>query len=192
MITKDAEYNALRAEILNLISIQNTYIIVIAMYTITITILGIGLERENNILFLLPYTILFSFQRIIAAKREGYLKIAAYIAVYLEEQKGWKFRYKKIANLTYSLNNEDNRKLSMIKNIFSGRISSLQLGLLCSFMSILMCLLKLLDDSFQLFLDGSVILFAIILFVSLCYFNKDSLKTMQKREEYIQYMAISK
>ena len=61
MVDSNTEYNALRSEILNLISIQNTYII--AMYTITITILGFGLQTQNSFLFLLPYIVLFSFQK---------------------------------------------------------------------------------------------------------------------------------
>lgn len=81
----------LRQEILDLITIQNTYIV--AMYTITITIIGIGLERKSNVLFLLPYIILFSFQCIISAKKDGYIRIAAYIAVYLEERDGWEKQY---------------------------------------------------------------------------------------------------
>ena len=98
MITKDSEYTMLKQEIISLVEIQNTYII--AMYTITITILGVAFERKSQILFLLPYIILFSFQRIISAKRDGMLRIASYIAVYLEEGTGWESIYETISNRT--------------------------------------------------------------------------------------------
>ncbi|NSF39953.1 hypothetical protein [Blautia wexlerae] len=183
-IEKDTEYSALRQEILNLITIQNTYII--AMYTITITILGIGIERKSSILLLLPYVILFSFQRIIAAKKDSYLRVAAYIAVYLEDGDGWEWRYKKISENTIGIQ-KANKKKFVIKDIISGRISSLQLGLLCSSMSIGMCLIenckKILTMS-----NLTIVILSIALFVSLCYFCKDTLETMKKRDNYIQIM----
>lgn len=144
MIDPNTEYNALRAEVLNLISIQNTYII--AMYTITVTILGIGLQTQNSLLFLLPYTVLFSFQRTISAKRDGYLRIAAYIAVYLEKGSGWESRYETIVRSIQPVpNSKNNKLLSIGKNIILGRISSLQLGVICSIASIITSLLKLKD-----------------------------------------------
>lgn len=99
MITPDTEYTMLRQEILDLINIQNNYII--AMYTITITILGIALERQSQVLFLVPYLILFSFQRIISAKKDGMVRIAAYISVYLEKDKeGWESKYEELVAAT--------------------------------------------------------------------------------------------
>ncbi len=55
-VTKDSEYIELKEEVIALIQIQNNYII--AMYTITVSILAFAIERNNEWLFLLPYIIL--------------------------------------------------------------------------------------------------------------------------------------
>lgn len=184
MIKKDTEYSALKQEILDLINIQNNYII--AMYTITITILGIAMERKNATLFLLPYIVLFSFQRIIAAKRDGYLRIAAYIAVYLEEGEGWESNYKNTINQISVTKKK--RKKTVIENIISGRLSSLQLGLLCSLLSIGF------SFKYEDIEAGKIIIlgFAVVLFGLLYYFNKDILQNMDKRESYINSLKEQK
>lgn len=187
MVDSNTEYNALRNEILNLISIQNTYII--AMYTITITILGFGLQTQNSFLFLLPYIVLFSFQRIISAKRDGYLRIAAYITVYLEEGSGWESRYATITGSMQSTKHKNKLNI-VIYNVFIGRISSSQLGFLCSSISIIVTLLNITEDNVPLTIV--TILSAVILFSLLLYFNKNTLKSMKKREEYIELMKNTK
>lgn len=187
MVDSNTEYNALRSEILNLISIQNTYII--AMYTITVTILGIGLQTQNSLLFLLPYTVLFSFQRTISAKRDGYLRIAAYIAVYLEEGSGWESKYATIIS-SIQPTKHNNKFVTVINNIFVGRISSSQLGILCSSISIIMASLNITDNNFPLTI--ATILSAVVLLLLLLRYNKNTLKSMKKREEYIQLMKSAK
>lgn len=184
MITKDSEYTMLKQEIISLVEIQNAYII--AMYTITITILGVAFERKSQILFLLPYIILFSFQRIISAKRDGMLRIASYIAVYLEEGTGWESIYETISNRTIE---SINRKKvhSRIFNVLMGRLCSAQLGLLCSSASIIMHFynnkIKLLDFYNVKIHEVLIPLIAILLFVSLCYCTKDVFNS--KRQQYI-------
>lgn len=187
MVDSNTEYNALRSEILNLISIQNTYII--AMYTITITILGFGLQTQNSFLFLPPYIVLFPFQRIISAKKDGYLRIAAYITVYLEEGSGWESRYATITSSMQSTKHKNKLNI-VIYNVFIGRISSSQLGFLCSSISIIVTLLNITEDNVPLTIV--TILSAVILFSLLLYFNKNTLKSMKKREEYIELMKNTK
>ena len=191
MITKDSEYTMLKQEIISLVELQNTYII--AMYTITITIFGVAFERKSHILFLLPYIILFSFQRVISAKRDGILRIAAYIAVYLEEGKGWESSYEKVVDKTTKESN-GKEKFSRFMNIITGRISSLQLGALCSIASIIMCCYNkgiTLSNIYDLKLTDSLVLIAaIVLFAVLYYWTKDVLKS--KRQRYIESLENAK
>ena len=79
-MNKEEEHLSLRSEIISLVEIQNNYII--AMYTITIALITLAIQQKNVWIYLLPYVILFSFQRIILAKRDIMLRIAAYIAVF--------------------------------------------------------------------------------------------------------------
>lgn len=186
MVSKEAEYASLRQEMINLIDLQNNYII--AMYTITVTILGIAYERRSHILFLLPYVILFSFQRIISAKRDGLLRIAAYVSVFLEKDDGWESRYSKVVNETCYKNNKV--RYTKFMNIITGRMSSFQLGFLCSISSIITCcinkninLTNLSDISLK---ESSTLICSVALFAILYYWNKDSLKAMDKRTIYIE------
>lgn len=184
MVTKDSEYTMLKQEIISLVELQNTYII--AMYTITITILGVAFERKSEILFLLPYVVLFSFQRIISVKRDGMLRISSYIAVYLEEGEGWESKYEEIFNRT---TRRSRKRFSKFTNIFIGRISSLQLGLLCSASSIIMHFynkIKLLNLNSLELQDVLVVLSSIILFTCLNYSVKDIFKS--KRKQYIRIL----
>lgn len=192
MISKDVEYTMLKQEILGLINIQNNYII--AMYTITVTIWGIAYERRSHILFLLSYIILFSFQRIITTKKEGMIRLAAYIVVYLED--GWEKNYHSMVAET--LEKRDSKKVfSQFMNMISGRISSLQLGFLCSASSVIMCLVNMdMTISENLILKIKIIdlislIGAISLYVVLWYWNKNVLKTMKMRSDYIELLKNS-
>ena len=128
-MNKDSEYMSLRAEIISLVEIQYNYIV--TMYTITIAIISLAIQQKNEWLFLLPYIILISFQRVISAKRNVMLRIAAYIAVFLDGDIGWEKNYNEIVNHTLNKHN-NTEKFSKLKNVLSGRISSLQLGVVCS------------------------------------------------------------
>lgn len=77
------EYVVHNESIRNMEVIKETY--VIAMYTITFATIGIGIQVQNPILFLLPYLILFPFQRIIQNKNCNIQKRAALIAVFGED-----------------------------------------------------------------------------------------------------------
>lgn len=81
------EYLSLRSEIISLVDIQYNYIL--AMYTISIALISLAIQQQNEWIFLLPYIVLFSFQRVISAKRNIMIRIAAYIAVFLDEEFGW-------------------------------------------------------------------------------------------------------
>lgn len=193
-MNKQTEYASLRAEIISLESIQSNYIA--GMYTITIAIVTLAIQQQNEWIFLLPYIILFSFQRIITAKKNAMLRIAAYIAVFLDGEFGWEKNYNEIVNNT--LNKHNNKeKFSKFKNIISGRISSLQLGLVCSLGCIILSISHILEDkgwksldSIEWknigFLDMLPVIFAVLLFCGLLDWCKDSLKAIDMRNKYIE------
>ena len=185
------EYNSLRTEIIELVNIQNNYII--AMYTITIAILSLAIQQENEWLFLLPYVILFSFQRIISAKNDGMLRIAAYIAVFLDENVGWEKNYEQITGVAKTTGRD---KFSKFMNVISGRISSMQLGVVCSIGCAITCVKKIGGDidswSNLNFWEVLPIVVALFLFGSLREWCKGTLKNMEIRKEYIKNLEILK
>lgn len=187
------EYNSLRAEILGLINIQNNYIV--AMYTITIAILSLAIQQQNEWLFLLPYVILFSFQRIISAKNDGMIRIAAYIAVFLDGEIGWEKNYSEIVNRT---TNKRSDKFSKLLNVISGRISSLQLGVVCSVGCSILSVLKIKESEYGSWANIANLRYtyvlpifcAILLLGSLKEWCKGALKNVSIRDQYIDALKV--
>lgn len=191
IVTNKEEYNSLRTEIIELVNIQNNYII--AMYTITIAILSLAIQQENEWLFLLPYIILFSFQRIISAKNDGMLRIAAYIAVFLDENIGWEKNYNQIIKATRIANHD---KFSKFMNVISGRISSMQLGVVCSLGCAIMCIKNIgfsINEWSNLnFWEMLPMVIGLFLFGGLREWCKGALQNIGVRDEYIKNLEILK
>lgn len=102
---------------------------------------------------------------------------------------------KAISDLTDQIANISKRKKKkvMIKSIITGRISSLQLGLLCSCMSIGMSIANRKWMLYKITIeDFAIICLAVVLFVLLYNFSKDSLNTMEQRKKYIEIMEAEK
>lgn len=186
-MSKEVEYAALKQEILNLDSKKANY--VIAMYTIMITISIFALEVKNEWYFLITYIVLFAFERQILSIREGSIRIAAYITVFLEEGIGWESNYEDIFNET-CVKSEQKIIYSKIVDILSGRIAVTQLGLFCSIGSIGMSIFNN-EITFQSigkadFFDAICICSAIFLFVLIKLWCRNATKTMNIRSKYIQ------
>lgn len=124
------------------------------------------------------------------------LRIAAYISVFLDGPDGFEKNYTKIVKKT---TNRFSRKkpYSWFRNVASGRISSLQLGALCSSLCIIKYLLikrngrwllfEWIENYTQItFIDTFPILAALGLFALLCYKCRDALGSMRDRENYIR------
>lgn len=186
------EYSSLRNEILGLISIQNNYII--AMYTITVTILVFGIERKNEWIFLLPYIILFSFQKNISAKKDAMIRIAAYITVFHENGMGWESFHEKIVDNTSG----GEEKGFSIKSFIAGKVASFQLAAVCSIGTIIQCVYNNVekwkgDNSFWSFLHTSLpIILAIVLYFLLRFIYANALKLRMTRQEYIKRLKLIK
>lgn len=197
---KKEEYNSLRAEVLGVIDIIQNYII--AMYTISIAILTFAVQQQNAWLFLLPYVVLFSFQRIIVAKKDIMVRIAAYIAVFLDGDFGWEKNYKEIYENTTVKHNASGQ-FSNLMNAISGRISSLQIGVVCSLGCLIMNIYSVYEiiqkstpDTYVLdkisAMDILPSVCAILLLAALKEWCKNSLNSMQRREQYIQSLTAYK
>lgn len=104
-MNNNEEFSSLRDEIIESITLQNNYIV--AMYTIAVTIMVFAIEKNNSVLFLMPYMILFPFQSIINSKRDGMLKMGAYIEVYYGQDFKWEHTNYLI---TDAMNQKRNRK----------------------------------------------------------------------------------
>lgn len=194
------EYASLRSEIIGLVSIQNNY--VIAMYTITVAIITFAIQQKNEWIFLLPYIILFSFQRIISTKRNIMLRIAAYISVFLDEDFGWEKNYNDIVDNTLGKHN-DKEKFSKFKNVISGRISSLQLGLVCSIGCIIICVIRIFENHKWIhwrniilndiaFIEVLPVFCSVLLFCALIDASRGALNAMRIRNSYIDSLTIYK
>lgn len=184
---KEVQYEVLKQEILNLDSKKANY--VIAMYTITITVSIFSLEIRNEWYFLITYIILFAFERQILSIREGSIRIAAYMAVYLEEGEGWESNYKQIFEQTCVKSDQEVR-YSKIVDILSGRIAVTQLGLFCSIASIGMSIYNN-NITFQSignanFFDALCICSSICLFALIKLWCKNATKTISIRDRYIE------
>lgn len=187
------QYTALKAVMQGIVEIQSNYII--AMYTITVAIIGIGLQFRNEWLLLLPYVVLFSFQRIIQAKKDNSLRVSAYIAVFLDGPDGFERNYEQIVQET-TIRFSHGKPFSKIRNIISGRISSLQLGFLCSGLCVIQHLFDKNDEEMLFnqwirnpaeirFIDTIPVIMAIFLLALLNYRCRYALTSMKDRNNYI-------
>lgn len=183
-IDKQTEYATLRQEILDSITARDNYII--AMYTITTAVLCLAFELHNSILFLIPYIILFAFQNSIVSKNENMIVLATYIAVYLEEGNGWESRNIDLKNIMHE--GVPFKRPRSIWNCLSGRIGSVQLGLLCSISCIVYAVSAILSATQvnEVIEPGISIALSIILYILIRVQTKDVLKLGKRRKAYIE------
>ena len=196
-MSKSEEYTSLRSEIISLVDIQYNYIL--AMYTISIAIISLAIQQQNEWIFLLPYIVLISFQRVISAKRNIMIRIAAYIAVFLDGDFGWEKNYNDIIDNTLKKHN-NKKKFSWFKNIISGRISSLQLGIVCSMGCIIVSMNHILEnnhwDSVRNIIWSDVrlieivpVIGAIALLAYLMDWSRGAVDAMEVRDKYIESLT---
>ncbi len=180
------EYETLRQEILNSIVACDNY--KIAMYTITAAILCAAFEFKNAILFLIPYVILFAFQWAIESKNENMIVLSAYISVFLEKGNGWESNSSNIKKTIYA--NSTFEKPKGFASRIIGRISSAQLGLLCSISSIVYSLMELAMQESLIVLarDLSCILLSVVLYIRIRVRTNKICTLNTRRKAYIEYL----
>ncbi len=189
-IDKHAEYATIRQEILDTINARDNY--VIAMYTITAAILCAAFELQNPILFLIPYIILYAFQNAVATKTENMIVLAAYIAVFLEEGVGWESNNYNIKEIMHK--DIPYKRANSIWKFLVGRISSVQLGMLCSIACTLYSIFDILAaNGIQNIIEACIyIVLAIILYVLIRIQTNDILTVRDRRNAYIENLQKAK
>lgn len=183
-IDKPTEYATLRQEILDSIAAKDNYII--AMYTITTAVLCVAFELQNPILFLIPYVILFAFQNAIATKNENMIAIAAYIAVCLEKGSGWESNNIKLKGVMQK--GIPYKRLTSIWKFLIGRISSVQLGMLCSVSCTVIAIIDILaaEQICEMIESGAYIILSAVLYILIRIQTKNVLSLKDRREAYIK------
>lgn len=189
-IRPETEYQTLRAEILNSIVACDNY--KTAMYATTAAILAIAFPFGTPILFLLPYIALFAFQQSIGAKNENMILMAAYIAAYLEEGSGWESENAGLIDIMRT--GSSYKPPKRIVRYVLGRISSVQLGMLCSILSIIYSTCEIVASGFSTasIIPCFCIVFSIVLYVIIRIQTKDVLKLGKRKNEYIANLKVHK
>ena len=145
---KNTEYSALKNELINLDTERNN--LVIAMYSIFITVFCFSVEFKNKFALLSLYIVLFAFQRRFITIREGMNRVAAYIAVYLDNPYGWESNFITIFQET-CVKNKQIVKMPKVIELVTGRVASVQLGLISSFGTIIMIIIAYIERIQQSF-----------------------------------------
>ena len=165
------EYAAIKAEIIAINNAKVSYII--AMHTIVVAIIGLGLDSKLNspFVFLVPYIILFTFQRIIANENYKSLRLSAYLAVFGAD--GWEKHYSVLHSRGFTPTFD---KISLV-DLSILRIPSLYLG----FISSLICFVVAVKMPSMI-----AVIVSPCLFVLLALYVRQSLSGENIREKYIQ------
>jgi len=187
------EYTCITNRITSSFQVKHSYNI--AMYTITIAIIGFAVETKNAWLFLLPYIVLFSFHRIIQNERYRINKYDAFLAVYSDDV--WEQGYKEFHdNLkkTYTVHTHGITTSKLV------RVSALHLGLVCSMMSIFMRAYNLVctGEGYDLNLlvknctlgDVFLLVAALGLLVLMFFWCKNANDSIATREKYIRQIKL--
>lgn len=182
-IDEKAEYETLRQEILNSIVACDNY--KIAMYTITVAILCAAFEFGSGILFLIPYVILFAFQWAIESKNENIIVLSAYISVFLEKGDGWETESGNIKKTIYAKSTY--KKPKGFASRIIGRVSSAQLGLLCSISCIVYSAMELVtQERLVVYIKGSCCcVLSIVLYILIRIQTHKVFKLNARKEEFI-------
>lgn len=102
MLLSTQEYTALKSEIQQCIEFE--FVSQTTMITTVIAIFAIAFQQNNAWLFTIAYLPLVYFQTVINRKRNGRLKIAAYIQVFHSEDDHWEKMIYEVAKRTYTDN----------------------------------------------------------------------------------------
>lgn len=145
---KNTEYSALKNELINLDTERNN--LIIAMYSIFITVFCFSVEFKNKYALLSLYIVLFAFQRRFITIRDGMNRIAAYIVVYLDNPYGWESNLITIYKET-SDKNKQIVKMPKVIELVTGRVATVQLGLFSSFGTTIMIIIAYIERIQQSF-----------------------------------------
>lgn len=182
-INEETEYETLQQEILNSIVARDNW--KIAIYIITAAILCVAFEFENALLLLIPYVILFAFQWAIESKNENMIVLSAYISVFLEKGDGWESNSGNIKKAIYA-KTAYKKPQGFVSRII-GRVSSVQLGLLCSVSCIICSIVELVaaKDPIVCIKGVCCCVLSIVLYILVRIQTHKVFKLNARKEEYI-------
>lgn len=103
--TTDKEYQMIRNEIDQKISLHNTLLTFTITTTVAILAIAVGVENTNAFLFLLPFCVIIPMSNRIAYYRKAMAKLSSYLIVFCESQPGsinWETRNLEFFKLTNS------------------------------------------------------------------------------------------
>lgn len=99
------EYAALKSEIQQCIEFE--FSAQTTMITLVVAIFAIAFQQGNAWLFMIAYLPLIHFQTVMNKKRNGRLRIAAYIQVFYSEYGSWESIIYEVGKRTYTTNSRD-------------------------------------------------------------------------------------
>lgn len=189
------EYACITNRITTSFQVKHSYNI--AMYTITIAIIGYALETKNAWLFLLPYVVLFSFHRIIQNERYRINKYDAFLAVYSDDI--WEQEYKEFHDNLKQCYRIHEHGITTSKFV---RVPALHLGFVCSVMSISMQVYNLVYINGRYDLnclvtdytlgDLFLLVVACVLLILIFLWCKNANNSIATREKYIEQIKQQK
>lgn len=94
------EYAALKSEIQQCIGFE--FVSQTTMITVVIAVVSLAFQQNNAWLFAISYLPLMYFQTVMNKKRNGRLKIAAYIQIFHEEDVHWEKAVYGVAKKVYA------------------------------------------------------------------------------------------
>ena len=182
------EYSAIRAEIISASEIKHNYII--AMNAAVLTLIGLGLQLQNRYLFLLPYIVLFSFQKRITAQNNNMVRLSAFLVVFSNDK--WEKGLYERSKFTKE------KEYSKLRNSRIMRINSCQLGLISTLIYMVSTLFNMYSKGLlrsgmdlKIQITGFVsIIVAWLLFFLLHLWCMNALNALADRQYYIEKNSI--
>lgn len=173
------EYNIIKEEIFVLM--QRCDNLIVTMYTISITLLGVGLELNNENCYFLIILFLLPMQGLINVRRFHMARCSVYIEMCLEPRmQGLKWE-KTVAQIDAKF------KRSYLKNRWVSKWALLLIGvgtILIALISLAFYCEELYSKSGLSFLNICRMVCAYILFLMLCVLTRDYLKYEKIKKQY--------
>ena len=173
------EYNILKEEIFVLM--QRCDNLIVTMYTISITLLGVGLELDNENCYFLIILFLLPMQGLINVRRFHMARCSVYIEMCLEPRMPGLQWEKTVAQIDLKF------KQSYLKNRWASKWALLLIGvgtILIAFVSLLFYFEGLYSKSGLSFVNICGMVCACILFLMLCVLTRDYLQYEKIKEQY--------
>ncbi len=173
------EYNNIKQEIFTLM--QRCDNLIVAMYTVCITLLGLGYELNNRFFFMLILIFIVPIQGLINAKRYHMARCSVYIRCWLEPQCE-EFRWEKtVGEIDVKFNEQYLKQNHFLKNTSCVvGLGTIIIAFVATILYITNTVSLFAENAQYSWIDIGGIIVSLIIFVMICYLAK----------EYINYKNI--